>query len=543
MKRHAWIALALVLATYFAYRPVSGNEFITFDDSQYITQNPHVLAGLTPEGVDWAFNVGYAGNWHPLTWLSHMLDVSLWGLAPGAHHATSLCLHIAAAVLLFYTMLRLTGRELSSAFVAAVFALHPLHVESVAWIAERKDILSALFGFAALWFWTGWVRAPRTSAYLLALGAYALSLASKPMFVTLPFLLLLLDFWPLARTGTASGGPGGPGVPAVPLAQRISEKLPFLALALGSCVLTMIAQSHGRAVITVADLSLATRGANALDAQLAYLEKAFWPRNLAIFYPYPTMGVPVLRVLLGSAVLAGVSLVALFQARRRPWFLVGWLWWLGMLVPVIGLVQVGGAAMADRYTYVPMVGISIVCAFGAAELLARWRQGVIAGWAAGAAVLLAWIVVTRIHVGYWKTDPALFRHALEVTDRNYLAHLRVGYGAWQAGRVDEALEHFDQAVRLRPDMIEARNNYGALLFSLDRTDEAIEQFSRAVQEGPDMADNHFNLGEALWKRGRASDAIASFRQGLSLRPELEERRKRLDEMIAMEKGGPASAPR
>jgi tetratricopeptide (TPR) repeat protein len=516
MKRHHWIAVGLVLATWLAYGALTQNVFIRLDDPDYITTNPHVLGGFSGDDVAWAFNVGYTGNWHPLTWFSHMLDVSLWGLDPGGHHATNLALHAASAVLLFFLLRRMTGAVGRSAFVAAVFAVHPLHVESVAWAAERKDVLSTLLGFVALWCWVDWTKQGGAPRYAAALAAFAASLAAKPMFVTLPFLLLLLDAWPLAR------------------GLRVLEKLPFLALSIGSCILTVIAQGRGKAMTRFADLPLDERFANAASAFLSYLGKALWPSGLSVFYPHPFGGAPALAVLGGSLLFVAGTIAAFVLRRRLPWLATGWFWWVGMLVPVIGIVQVGGQSMADRYTYVPLVGLSIVVAWGVGELLApRWTRW---GWGLSLAAIGAWIVVTRAQVELWKDDETLFRHALAVEERNYLAHFRVGADAWDAGRADEAIAHYARAVELAPDYPAAHNNYGGVLLGVGRVDEAIVELTVAVRGQPDVGESYINLAGALLKKGRVDDAIPYLREGVRLRPDLPEMRRLLDQLVQSRAG-------
>jgi tetratricopeptide (TPR) repeat protein len=514
MRRYWWLALALVVATLCAYGPLSRNQFIRLDDPAYVTENPHVLAGLTREGFAWAFNVGYTGNWHPLTWLSHMLDVSCWGPAPAAHHAVNLALHATSAVVLFLLFARMTCRVWASAFVAAVFAVHPLHVESVAWAAERKDVLGTLLGFLSIACWVDWTRKGGWPRYAGALGLYGASLAAKPMFVTLPFLLLLLDHWPLAR----------------PTGRLLREKLPFLALALASCVLTLIAQRRGQAMTSLASLPLADRFRNALATSFAYLAKTFWPARLSVFYPHPFGGTPAYQVLEGSLVLAAVSFAAFRFSRRLPWLAFGWLWWLVMLVPVIGIVQAGGQSMADRYTYAPMIGLSIVVAWGAMELAARWKAARFVAGVVAVGVIVACIAATRVQVGYWKDDPTLFRHALDVSENNYLAHFRLAADAWDAGSRDEAIAHYAQTVRLAPDMYQAHNNYGAALLVSGRPDEAIVEFAQAVRTGPDLADPYFNLASALLQKGRVPEAITCLKAGLRLRPD-EDKRRLLEQIL------------
>jgi len=516
MKRQHWIALGLVMATWLAYGSVTQNAFIRLDDPDYITTNPHVLGGLSGEGVAWAFNVGATGNWHPVTWFSHMLDVSLWGLAPGAHHAVNLALHAASAVLLFFLLRGMTGAEGCSAFVAAVFAVHPLHVESVAWAAERKDVLSTLLGFVAIASWSAWTKRGGPARYAAALAAFAASLAAKPMFVTLPFLLLLLDHWPLRR------------------GLRMLEKVPFLALSIGSCIVTVIAQGRGKAMTRLADLPLDERLANAASAFLSYLGKALWPSGLSVFYPHPFGGAPALAVLGGSVAFVAGTVAALAWRRRLPWLTTGWLWWVGMLVPVIGIVQVGGQSMADRYTYVPLVGLSIVVAWGAGELLGtRWER---LGWGLSLAAIAAWIAVTRAQVALWKDDETLFRHALAVTEANYLAHFRVGADAWDAGRADEAIAHYARAVELAPDYPAAHNNYGGVLLAVGRVDEAIVELKEAVRGQPDVGESYINLAGALLKKGRVDEAIPYLREGVRLRPDLPDMRRLLDQLVQSRAG-------
>ncbi len=540
MRRYRWLALALVVATLYAYGPLGQNGFIGLDDPEYVTKNSHVLAGLTSDGFAWAFNLGYTGNWHPLTWLSHMLDVSWWGLDPAAHHAVNLALHTASVVVLFLLLARTTDRPWASAFVAAVFAVHPLHVESVAWAAERKDVLSTLLAFLSIACWVDWTKKGGAPRYLASLALFGLSLAAKSMFVSLPVLLLLLDRWPLARSPLARGKTEAAGLT---FAVRIREKLPFFAFALASCVLTVISQQRGRAMSSFSHLPLDDRFGNALSASFAYLEKVFWPSRLAVFYPHPFGGAPAYRVLGGGFVLAAGSFAAFRCARRFPWLTIGWLWWIGMLVPVIGIVQVGGQSMADRYTYAPMVGLSIVVAWGAGEIVARWRGGNVVAWVLSLAAIGACITATRVQVGYWKDDSVLFQHALDVTERNYLAHFRLAADAWDAGRREEALVHYAETVRLAPDMPEAHNNYGAALLVCGRADEAIEELTEAVRTEPDVGDAYFNLAGALLQKGRVQEAIPYLKEGVRLRPDLEDKRRFLEQLLQSQRAKDAPPPK
>jgi tetratricopeptide (TPR) repeat protein len=495
--------VAIVAATLAAYATVLGNGFVRIDDPGYLLQNPHLRDGLTRESFAWAFQIGYASNWHPLTWISHAIDVSLFGFDPGPHHAVSLALHVASALLLFAFLLRTTRREGASLFVALVFAVHPLHVESVAWASERKDVLSTAFGFLALVLWCAWAERGEAARYLGALAAYAASLASKPMLVTLPFLLLLLDVWPLARAP----------------ARRFLEKGPFFLLAVLSCWITVLAQSKGDAIDSFENIPLEYRLANAASAYLDYARRAFWPSDLAVFYPYPTGGPPTSKVAAGIALLLAGSIVAIAARKRRPWILVGWLWWIGTLVPVIGLVQVGGQALADRYAYVPLVGFTIAFAYT--------LDGFLAMRAAGIAAIAACCVATFFQVRVWRSDRTLFEQALRVTRANYVAHFQLGYDYAQEDRMAESLEQYTQAVRLLPNHAEAHNDFGAALMKAGFPEQAAREFRESIRCDPNAALAHFNLAGALLRLDRKDEAIASLEQGLRLEPGNMDRRRQL----------------
>jgi protein O-mannosyl-transferase len=512
--RHVLLWIAIVLATIAAYAPLRENGFVRIDDPTYIVDNPHLAHGRTLDTVAWAFRTGYASNWHPLTWLSHALDVSLWGLDPWPHHATNLLFHVVSALLLFALMRRTTGREMASFFVALVFALHPLHVESVAWASERKDVLSTAFGFAALVLWAAWTRRGGAGRRAAALGAFALSLAAKPMLVTLPFLLLVLDRWPLARK------------PSRPLL----EKLPWFALATASCWLTVVAQSRGDAIDSLANIPLGYRLGNAAAAYFDYARLALWPTGLAVFYPYPTGGPPVVKIAGGVALLAIGSAVAFATRKRQPWILASWLWWVGTLVPVIGVVQVGGQARADRYTYVPLVGLAIAIAYTVDALVAARRSWRPAVATIATASLVACGVATWIQVGVWRSDRTLFEHALRVTENNYVAHFQLGYDYAHENRIQESLEQYAACVRLLPDYDRAHNDYGAALMVAGRFGDAAREFRESLRCDPDAALVHFNLAGALLRLDRKDEAIASLERGLELEPANDARRKQLADL-------------
>lgn len=497
----ALLALALVGAVLVTFGGVLGHDFVNYDDDLYVTRNPAVQRGVGLESLRWAFTTGVAANWHPLTWLSHQLDWTLWGPAPGGHHATSLALHAANTLLVFVVLDRLTGAPWRSALVAALFGLHPLHVESVAWVAERKGVLSTLFWLLATLAWAGWARRGGAGRYALVAGALALGLLAKPMVVTLPFTLLLLDWWPLGRWACARA--------AWPL---VREKLPLFALVAASAVVTWTVQQAGGAVTTT--LPLATRLGNALVVWVAYLGKALWPVGLSPIYPHPGAR-PSLAVLAAALLLAAITALAVVQRRRRPHLLVGWLWYLGTLVPVIGLVQVGATAMADRYTYVPLLGIFVALAW---SLPARPEPRLVG---AAAVVVLALLGVrARDQAAVWRDSTTLFTHALAVDERNPLAHVNLGVELGARGELDRATAHLERALALRPDMVTARIALGNTLVRRGRWEEAVAAYRAALAADPSSARAHNNLGWVLLQRGQLDEAIATLERARQLDPAL-----------------------
>ena len=440
----------LVLTTLFAYRRSLSSDFITLDDPWYVTANTRVQEGLNSGSFAWAWTAFDASNWHPVTWLSHMLDVQLFGLDAGKHHLTNLLLHCANAVLLMILLFRMTGALWRSALVAFLFALHPLHVESVAWIAERKDVLSTLFWLLTLWAWLAYTRSKKPGPYALALALFSLGLMSKPMLVTLPFTLLLLDFWPLGRATLPLRGQG------VTVKRLLWEKAPLFAMSAASCVFTLIAQRE--AMQNLSFLSPAERVANALKAYAGYLDKMVWPSKLAVFYPYHQTGLLTGSAAAALLLLAALTILALKLARRAPYLCMGWLWYLGTLVPVIGLIQVGDQSMADRYTYVPLIGIFIAAAWGLADLTGENRTLRHAAAALAVVVLAGSFAVTRVQTGYWTDAETLFGHALEVTSDNWVAHNCLGISLAFKGRMNEAVLHYAEALRINPRHSDIHNN-------------------------------------------------------------------------------------
>jgi hypothetical protein len=486
------LAAALVLATLAAYSSVVGNGFVHIDDNGYVTDNPHVQGGLSAGTVAWAMTTFRAGNWHPLTWLSHALDCQLYGLHPVGHHVTSLALHLANVLGLFFLLRRWTGSIGRSAFVAALFALHPLHVESVAWVAERKDVLSGFFCIATLWAYALWVERPGVGRYALVLVAFALGLMAKPMLVTLPFVLLLLDVWPLRRAG----------------APLVREKIPLFLLAAGSSVVTFLVQRDQGAMALGARLSAGLRIENAVVSYVAYIVQTIWPAGLGSFYPHPIDADSFGRVAGSALVLAAVSAAAILTRRTRPYVMVGWLWYLGTLVPVIGLVQVGAQARADRYTYLPLIGLSIAVAWAAVDVAANSRNGRRALVAVSLVLAATWTALTWRQVAYWKDDRALFGRIVELVPDNAAAHGMLGMVHLREGRIPEAIAEYQIALRLEPNYAQGHSNYGMALEIHGRSDEAISEYRAAVALDPNLAEAQHNLGTALMKAGFAEEGAA-----------------------------------
>ena len=530
-----WICAALVLATCVTFWPALRCDFINYDDPDYVTANSLVQRGLTARGVVWAFTTNHVANWHPLTWLSHMLDCQLFGVNPAAHHAVNLLLHAASVVLLFVLLIRTTGAAWRSAIATALFALHPLRVESVAWVAERKDTLAALFWLLTVWAYVRYVEERKSSRFALVLASFALGLMAKPMLVTLPFALLLLDCWPLKRNASVVSITNGGRLAGLLRQWRplLIEKWPLFALALVSSLVTFLAQKSGGTVASVTQLSLGARFGNAVISYVRYLGKLIWPTDLAVIYPYPAAW---LGWQIGAAigVLAAISALAWLTAKRRPYLLVGWLWFLGTLVPVIGLVQVGRQAIADRYTYIPMIGLGVMLVWGAADLLARVRRGELVGGVLAALALTGCALATRQQLSYWKDGCTLFTHTLAVTKDNALAQNNLGTALAALGRRDEALLHYAEAVLLQPADPVMRNNFGAALAKAGRIEAAMEQYGAALQAKPGFDEAHNNLGAALVAQGRLDEAILQFRQALAARPDYAEAHNNLGGVLAMQ---------
>jgi len=509
-KHGRWILFAmLIVLTLLLYLQVAGQQFLYYDDNRYITENAMVREGLSWDGVRWAFTSFEVANWHPLTWLSHMLDVQLFGLNPGAHHLVNALIHAANAGLLFLVLSAMTGALLRSAVVAALFAIHPLHTESVAWIAERKDVLSTFFGFLMLWAYVRYAKEPGVRPFILVVLFYAMSLLSKPMWVTAPFLFFLLDYWPLQRVegSPVRMDPACPVVPRLPLKRLIPEKIFLLILSFLSSSMAIIAQNREGALVSTEIINFGSRLGNAVVSYARYLEKTFWPASLSVFYPYPADGIPILQIVGSGALLVAITAFVLFRWRRSPWLALGWFWFLGTLFPVIGLIQVGAQAMADRYTYLPIVGIFIALSWEGARLGDKWRQW--PRWVLALpvlAVLAALSMLTWRQIGHWSDQEALTRHALAVNENNWRAHLMLSQSLAEKKKYYEALSHAAEAARLIPTYARAHNNFGFLLYRVGRVDEAIIEFQKAIALQPDNAEAHGNLGIAFGKKGWTEDA-------------------------------------
>ena len=508
------ICIFLAVSTFAVYSQVQDHEFINYDDDKYVTNNEYVKAGFTRDSVGWALTTSYNSNWHPMTWLSHVLDAQLFGPNSKGHHLTNLLFHIANVLLLFLVLLRMTGALWQSGFVAALFALHPLNVESVAWVAERKNVLSTFFWLLTMWAYIRYAQKTNLKRYSLVILFFAMGLMSKPMLVTLPFVLLLLDYWPLRRLQSDR---------RTAISRLVYEKIPLLVLVAGSVVTTLTVQKMGGALGSLNAFPIQERVINALVSYWLYLQKMIWPGGLAIFYAHPENTLSVWKGLATAALLALVTTAAIRLARRAPYFAVGWFWYLGTLIPVIQLVQTGSIAMADRYAYVPLIGIFIIIAWGLPELLAKWRlRSRILTIAAG-----IWIstlmLMTWNQVSHWKNSITIFSHAIEVTDIEYpdflLAHNNLANALLAEGRTGKAISHYKMAINLMPDYAVNHNHLANALFAEQKTEEAISHFKMAIELMPDYAIAHNNLGTVLLAEQKTEEAISHYKTAVKLLPD------------------------
>ena len=491
----------LAAATIVVYAQVARYDFVNWDDPEYVLQNPAVSAGLSLGGVAWAFTHRHGETWHPITSLSHMLDCQLYGLWPGGHHLTSVLLHVCATLLLFGVLCALSGEPAPSAFVAGAFALHPLRAESVAWVAERKDVLAGVLWMSTMWLYVAWVRRPSPRRYGALVVTFMLGLMAKPMVVTLPLVLLLIDAWPLGRS--------------LPLRRRVVDKLPLLALAGVVSVVTIVAQQP--AVVSLEKVGVTDRLANAIVAFAWYVQKTVWPSGLAVFYPLE-LPVPVRSVAVSGLFVACVTAVAWRARRTRPWLFVGWLWYLVALLPVIGLVRVGDQAVADRYTYLPGIGLSLMVAWSGVELVSRWPAMKPVVGAVATVLLIALAAATWVQVGYWRDNVTLYERALRVTHDNFVAHTNLGSALLAENRVSDALQHYREALRINPTAGVAHANVGVALAASGDHAAAMAAFERALElDGRDAA-THVRVADLLAGEGHLADAIAHYQQAAALEP-------------------------
>ncbi|HEX8943880.1 MAG TPA: tetratricopeptide repeat protein [Gemmatimonadaceae bacterium] len=521
--RGAWIAVALAALILLVYAPVRHYGFVDLDDPQYVSENPFVANGVTWATVKWAFTSIHASYWLPLIWLSHAFDVQLYGLNAGGHHVTNVLLHTADTILLFALLNRTTGAMGRSAFVAALFAVHPLHVESVVWLTERKDVLSTLFLLLTIWTYVDYVRQPSRGRYVLSLAFFTLGLMSKAMLVTLPFMLLLLDVWPLERL-TITGWPLAPAERST-VYRLAREKLPFLVLALLAAIATYLTQQLTGAVASTSQIPVAFRLENAMVSYVMYIVAMVWPSRLALFYPYPLALSPLL-VTASVLGLIAVTVLVVRNARQHPYFAVGWLWYLGGLVPVIGFIQAGDQARADRFTYVPLIGLFIMIAWGARALIANSRVLQISGVSA---VLISSLVAS-VQVGYWRTNTELWEHALRVADESYVAHTNLGLAVYARGKTDSAITEFRAALRLRPDFAEAYNDLGVALANRGDIDGAIQAFLNALRAKPSQAPSHYNAAVLLAGKGDTAAAMTHLQLALQLDPNYADAQRELEKL-------------
>lgn len=520
MSRKNILILILIISTVFVYWNAVGNDFIMFDDDTYIYENPFLRNNGIMSAVHWALTTFHAANWHPVTWFSHMLDIQLFGLAPAGHHAMSVLFHVTNTVLLFVLLHRVTGAVWRSGIVAALFALHPLHVESVVWVAERKDVLCAFFYLLSLYVYAGYVKNPKIARYVPVVITVALALASKPMAVTLPAAMLLLDLWPLQRTGYRidfTSGITATGARTRSVRYLCIEKIPFMMLAAISSSLTYIAQRHGNAITTLANTSVMTRLENAALTYVKYLGKTIWPHNLTIFYPFPK-DIPAMQAIAACIALAVVTTVAIKQFRQRPYILFGWLWYCGTMLPVIGIVRVGLQGMADRYTYIPLIGIFVSLVWWGADISKnRPHRNYLLG-VPTAILLTISALLTWQQISYWQNTTTLFTHALAATDDNYLAHTVLARQLEKEGRLEEALAHLDTAVNIAPWYEYAKIRQGIILKSQGRLDAATMKYTEAILQNNNSVSGHINLGIVLGLQDKLEEALRNFDTAVRLDP-------------------------
>ncbi len=519
----------LAVIVFAVFSRILQYDFINVDDPDYVTQNKHVQSGLTHKSIVWAFTTSHASNWHPLTWLSLMLDCQIFGLKPAAYHMTNLLLHIANVLLLFLVLKKTTRSFYRSAFVALLFGLHPLHIESVAWAAERKDVLSTAFWLLTMLAYADYARRRGIMRYLITVSLFAMGLMAKPMLITLPFVLLLMDYWPLERDEIRK-------IHLRP-AKLILEKIPLFALAMVSIVITFIAQQRGDAVISISTLSLGWRINNAFISYVTYILKMIVPVKLAAFYPHTTLP-STARAVSAAILLTCITIAVTLGARRYKYLLTGWLWYLGTLVPVIGIVQVGSQAYADRYTYVPLIGLFIIIAWLVPDVLSGWRYKKIAITVSACLVTVLMAIVTTLQLSHWSNTIALFEHTLSVTKENCFAHNVLANAYGQIGQIDKSIEHSKKALRICPQYSPVHYNLAMGYYSKGDFQKAIEHWRKTLQLTPDYKESNFNIGVALERMGRTDEAIRYFRKELTINPDHQEANRRLKALMTQKSAPP-----
>lgn len=504
----------LIILTLTVYWQVNDFDFINYDDPIYVYNNAHIQKGLTLPTIKWAFSSEVAGNWHPITMLSHMVDCHFFGLNPGKHHTTNVIFHLVNTILLFYIFWRITGEQYKSFFIAALFAIHPLHVESVAWISERKDVLSVFFLFLTLWAYTRYIQKKTIYRYLIIVLFFAMGLMAKPMLVSLPCVLILFDIWPLKSIQLTNQ------TTLFSLAHdiynRIFEKIPLFFLSAISCIVTLSVQQQSGAVVSFEQLTFIVRLLNAIVSYTKYIGKMIWPDKMAVFYPHP--GVPDLwQVIISILLLLSLSFTAVNILKKYPYFAIGWLWYLGTLIPVIGLVQVGSQAIADRYTYIPYIGLSIVVTWGGYDLLKKFRLQKFA-YIMAICIVIILSLKTYHQIHYWQNSTLLYTHTMRVTKNNYVAHLNLGNIMTDNNNFIEAIQNFKAAIRIKPDLAQAHNNLGAAYEKIENFKEAIRSFNKAIELKPDYAEAHNNIGSVYKKNGQLNQAITHLDRAIQINP-------------------------
>ena len=509
------ICLVLIAANLVIYWQITNHEFINCDDGLYVTENSRVQAGLTFENIKWAFTSYHASNWHPLTWLSHMLDIELYGLNPMGHHWTNLQFHIANTLLLFFILFKMTGALWRSAFVAALFALHPLHVESVAWVAERKDVLSTFFGMLTISAYIIYVKKRNFFRYSLVFIFLSLGLMAKPMLVTLPFVLLLLDLWPLKRLNLPLNQPEGSKNSN--FIHLILEKIPFLVPVAISSILTLVAQ-HSSALKTLESFPLQTRVANALISYINYIVKTLWPLHLSVFYPHPE-NLPAWQIIGATLLIAVAIFLSIHRLKKYTYIIVGLLWFFITLLPVIGIIQVGDQAMADRYTYIPLIGIFIIFAWGGSDIIKKWTNNKVVPAILAMSVLLVLTMQSFFQAGHWKNSITLFENAIKVTENNWLAHNNLGIALFSEGKFDKAIYHYKKALNIRPDTVCAIKNLGVAMFDKGNLKVAFQYFNKAIVINPEDFDAYYRIGRIMEKQEKVNEAIRHFDEAIRINPD------------------------